>query len=1097
MISSQQSFGFRLSRQQERLWRARAHDIGPVRGRVCIDGAIDPKRLRECLRQLVSRHEVLRTRIALLPRTTQPIQIIEESLIEVDIHDFGAVARKDRHRILDRIEKGARFRLLDGSALRIEIICFSEILHYLVIAVSPYCCDAAGLQNFIRELATFYVEPNEAIVEASEPLQYADYSAWQDELLSIDDDPGIRYWSLHRDLSFPPTRLPLENSIEDESSFEPKSLEVRLPKPLVKAVAELAERSSVSLMTVLLGAWVAFLHRHGEGRDVSLQYLSDGRSGPLVQAIGAYSLDLPLTVRVESHEEFAQFLQRLQVALDEHREWLDYAPVIDAGASSLSVRPFGFEYGRTMGLPSAGHVSMSVEAKTTPSPLFRLRLQCLADDDKLDIKFHYDALRFVTTAVERLSEQWSTLLENASRAPDTTISRLQLMSAAERKRLTQDLRCAAESIPLEADGLHTLMERQARLVPEAPALTCGDETWTYAELDRRATALAARIFAHGIRAEDRVGLAIRNPIWMVTAIFAVLKAGGAYVPLDPDHPTERLSFVLEDAAIALLLTDSSPAEFLAAGDNPRLTLDQGVVSELEAESHELPNEARTTNIDARQLAYLIYTSGSTGQPKGVAVSHGAAVHSTLARHSSYLEPVGGYLLLSSFTFDSSIAGLFWTLSQGGRLCLPTADELREPEALARLVERHELSHLLCLPSLYSVLVEHEQARLGSLRTVIVAGESCPPRLPTVHYERLPYARLYNEYGPTEGTVWSTVGEISSGPSLRFVSIGSPVSGVHVALLDERRELVSQGLSGELYIGGAGLARGYFERPDLTAERFVPNPFGVDGERLYRTGDVGRYCIDGSIEFLGRVDHQVKIRGFRIELGEIEAALARLPQIRDAVVLAREDGGEEKRLTAYVVARNGARPVADELRTALERLLPHYMVPSVFVTLDALPLTTNGKIDRKALPAPDIDAEIARRYVAPRTPTEAALCRIWAEVLGLERVGVEDDFFELGGHSLLAVQIVSRIWREFERQLPLRSFFASPVIAEFAAQLNADAGEMTLPELQPASREDALPLSFAQQRLWFLDQLRPGDAAYNIPAALRVIGDFDKAAFAFA
>ena len=308
-----------------------------------------------------------------------------------------------------------------------------------------------------------------------------------------------------------------------------------------------------------------------------------------------------------------------------------------------------------------------------------------------------------------------------------------------------------------------------------------------------------------------------------------------------------------------------------------------------------------------------------------------------------------------------------------------------------------------------------------------------------------------------------------------------------------------GVAGELYIGGAGLARGYLGRPELTAERFVPNPFGEAGERLYRTGDLARYRADGNIEFLGRIDHQVKIRGFRIELGEIEAALARLPQVREAVVLAREDRGGEKRLVAYAVANDGAAVETSELRAALARELPDYMIPATFVTLDALPLTANGKIDRKALPAPDLDAQIARGYVAPRNAAEAALCRIFAEVLGLDRVGVEDDFFELGGHSLLAVQLVSRIWREFERQLPLRSLFASPRIAALATQIeaDADAGEAALPDIRPASRAEALPLSFAQQRLWFLDQLQPGDAAYNIPAALRVIGEFDVAAFAFA
>ena len=385
---------------------------------------------------------------------------------------------------------------------------------------------------------------------------------------------------------------------------------------------------------------------------------------------------------------------------------------------------------------------------------------------------------------------------------------------------------------------------------------------------------------------------------------------------------------------------------------------------------------------------------------------------------------------------------FGTLSQGGRLCLPTAEEFRDPEALAGLVERYELSHLLGLPSLYSVLVEHEQARLHSLRTAIVAGESCPPRLPLLHYERVPYARLYNEYGPTEGTVWSTVDEISCGSSLRYVSIGSPIGGVQVALLDERQEPVSQGLTGELYIGGGGLSRGYFDRPDFTAERFVPNPFGEAGERLYRTGDLGRCCVDGTIEFIGRVDHQVKIRGFRVELGEIEAALGNLPEIREAVVVAYEARDGEKSLAAYVLAPAGAKVVASELRTALGRSLPDYMVPSTFVTLDKLPLNANGKVDRKALPAPDVDALTERRYIAPRTPAEAALCEAWAEILSLERVGVDDDFFTLGGHSLLAMTLIETL-RKRGFSANVRMLFSHPTPGGLAGALGG-AGEIVIP-----------------------------------------------------
>ena len=1039
MRSSQPSVGFRLSRQQERLWRTSAHDQALVRGRVRVDGPINPMRLRERLHKLVARHEILRTNIDILPGTTQPIQIIAESRIDIDIHDFIAVARKDRNRVLANVEKELRFQRLDGSALHMEIIRFSDALHYLVVSVSPLCCDAFGLQNIVRELARSYDESRDAMAEESEPLQYADYSAWQEELQSTDDDAGIRYWRVRADTHLSAARLPLENATRNESSFKQKSITLRLPRRIVKAVSKLVERASASPQAVLLGAWVALLHRHSDARDISLHYSSEGRSGPIAQAIGAYSLDLPLTVHVEPHEEFEQFLSRLQAVLDEDREWLDYAPVAGAGAS---VGQLGFEYSNAMAPLRAGSVSMSLEAATTPSPPYRLRLKCRAEKNNFEVALYYNAAQFTIAAIERLIEQWTTLLDDVSRTPETTIGRSKLMSSAEQERSIRDLRASAAQTPLQGEGLHTLAERQAKVAPEAPALIYGNESWSYGELDRRAAALAEQLSALQIRAEDRVGLAIRNPLWMVTAIFAVLKAGGAYVPLDPDHPAERLSFVLEDAGVALLLTDAATVQIGSSSSCPRMILDRDVVANLDTGVRTSPSEGRLVGVNAQQLAYVIYTSGSTGQPKGVAVSHGAAVHSTLARHLRYREPVRGFLLASSFTFDSSIAGLFWTLGQGGRLCLPTTAELREPEALARLIERHELSHLLCLPSLYAILREHEHSRLRSLRTVIVAGERCPPRLALTHREGAPHACLYNEYGPTEGTVWSTVGEVSTESSLSFVSIGSPIAGVHVALLDERRELISQGLGGELHIGGAGLARGYLGRPDLTAERFVPNPFGRAGERLYRTGDLARYRADGNIEFLGRIDHQVKIRGFRIELGEIEAALTRLPQLREAVVIASEDGHGDKRLVAYVVAAEGAALEIAELRGALARELPDYMIPAAFVALDALPLTPNGKIDRRALPAPDLDAQIAHRYVAPRNATEEALCRIFADVLGIDRVGVDDDFFQLGGHSLLAMTLVETL-RGHGLRTDVRTLFANPTPGRFALAMG-DGGDVVVP-----------------------------------------------------
>jgi amino acid adenylation domain-containing protein len=554
--------------------------------------------------------------------------------------------------------------------------------------------------------------------------------------------------------------------------------------------------------------------------------------------------------------------------------------------------------------------------------------------------------------------------------------------------------------------------------------------------------------------------------------------------------------MVQDATVALVLADRSCADVAhAIHPQPQILddwLDEGHDSDLGPTLDRRPPPAPAFD----RLAYLIYTSGSTGRPKGVAVSHGAALRSTLSRHLHYPDPVRGFLLMSSFSFDSSFAGLFWTISQGGVICIPTADEFRDADASAALVERHALSHLLCLPSLYALLLENGCTRLGSLQAAIVAGEACPPSLRDLHYERLPNAALYNEYGPTEAAVWCTVSKIEPERGDEPVFIGRPIAGTRVMLVDEQLELAPRGITAEIMVGGPSLARGYFGRPDLTAERFVPNPFSDNGERLYRTGDLARCRIDGNIEFLGRIDQQMKIRGFRIELGEIEAALARCSGVREAAVVAIEDRPGEKRVVAYATGTDEGAPDAAMLRAELRRSLPQYMIPSAIVVLETFPTTPNGKVDRKSLSALNADEAKTRTYSPPRTHTEELLCGLWAAALGIERVGVRENFFELGGHSLLATRLISRVRGVFQIDLSLRSFLERPTVAALAESVEstlARGGPRESPPLEKVARETIAPLSFAQERLWSLAQDEGGNRAYTIPAAMRIVGRLDVAA----
>jgi len=545
-------------------------------------------------------------------------------------------------------------------------------------------------------------------------------------------------------------------------------------------------------------------------------------------------------------------------------------------------------------------------------------------------------------------------------------------------------------------------------------------------------ALAGRLQSLGVGPGTLVGVYLERSPEVVVALLAVLRAGGAYLPLDPDYPAERLAFMVEDSGASLLLTGGGLPGLGESAGIPAVVLDGSVPGSVE------DGRAAPAHPDPDDLAYVIYTSGSTGRPKGVMVTHGNLRHSTAARLRYYGGAPGGFLLLSSFAFDSSVAGVFGTLCAGGRLVLPTGSRQADGLRFGELAARHGVTHLLCVPSLYSALLEE---RAEGLEGVIVAGEACHPDLVASHFAERPGTRLWNEYGPTEATVWSTVQELLPGTIGSRVPIGRPIDGASVHLLDARGRRVPPGVTGEVFLGGPGVTRGYAGRPGLTAERFVPDPFDPHGGgRLYRTGDLARWSASAELVFLGRVDHQVKVRGFRIELGEIEAALRehRAVQEAAAVPLATGAGGDPTaprydRLAAYLELRDGEpEPQAHALRQFLRDRLPDGMVPGAFVILDALPLSPNGKVDRRALAAAGGVALAPQTpYVAPATETEERLVVIWQELLDRERVGVQDNFFDLGGHSLLTTRLLSRLRDAFELEVPLQTFFEEPTIAALA------------------------------------------------------------------
>ncbi|HEX6367330.1 MAG TPA: amino acid adenylation domain-containing protein, partial [Longimicrobium sp.] len=711
---------------------------------------------------------------------------------------------------------------------------------------------------------------------------------------------------------------------------------------------------------------------------------------------------------------------------------------------------------------------------------FDLSLALRETGDRITGDLTYATALFERPTVERYAGYLRRVLEEMVADDQQPVERLAMLSAEERARVLEEWNRTGAEYPAGA-CIHELFEAQAARTPDAVAVECEDRALTYGELNARANRLAHHLAGLGVGPDARVALCVERGPELVLGMLAVLKAGGAYVPLDPSYPEERLRYMLADSRPSVLLASPAPAERLAGSGVPVLD-----PADAEAWAHRPAGDPRPAGLSPDHLCYVIYTSGSTGRPKGVEVPH-RGVLSLLAdvQRRAPLREGDGCSLWTSTSFDVSVYEIFSTLLAGGRLCIPSDEVRLHAGAFLDWMEARDVRGAYLPPYFLSELRDRvsgspERTRL---RRLLVGVEPISEPLLAGIRQSVPGLRIINGYGPTETTICATLYDVPvQARGERVAPIGPPAANTRAFVLDAAMQPVPVGVAGELYIGGLQVARGYLGRPGLTAERFVPEPFGGEpGARMYRTGDLCRWSAEGTLDFVGRTDDQVKIRGFRIEPGEIEARLLEHAAVREAVVLVREDAPGQARLVAYVTGDESAG--AEVLRAHLAGSLPAYMVPAAFVRVGAWPLTPNGKLDRRALPAPEGDAFAARTYEPPAGATEEALAGIWAEVLGVERVGRWDDFFDLGGHSLLAVQVISRVRQALGVEAALGELFTRPVLADFARELDG-AARAELPPIEPAPRDGPVPLSFAQQRLWFLEQLGDLGSAYHIHRPLR-------------
>ncbi|HEX8695423.1 MAG TPA: non-ribosomal peptide synthase/polyketide synthase, partial [Longimicrobium sp.] len=1102
-----------LSFAQRRLWfidrlepGSAAYNI-PVALR--LQGALDAAGLAWALGEVVRRHEVLRTTFA-MDADGEAVQVVHAPApVRLPVVDLSAVGAAEREALAARLasEEAARpFDLARGPVLRCTLLRLGAAESVVLFTVHHIASDGWSIEILQREVTALYeayVSGEDARLPAL-PVQYADYAVWQRRWLEGEVlERQVAYW--RRRLAGAPAvlDLPLDRPRPAVAGRRGASHGFALSPELSRALRELSRREGATLYMTLLAAWQALLARHGAGDDVPVGTPVAGRTRLETEnLIGFFINTLVIRTRLEGDPTFREVLARVREGVLEAQAHQDVpferlVEELDV-ERSLSHTPlfqvlFTFQSAQRGDGLRLGEAEIDRIDADSGTVKFDLDLGMGEAGERLWGSLSYRAELFDAATAERLAGHLARLLERAAADPDARISELELLDEAERRRVLEEWNDTRAPVP--AEPVHRRLEAWAARTPDALAVVSWDGArWTYAELNERVNRVAHRLLRLGAGPETRVAVLMERSAEMVAALYGVLKAGAAYVPVDPGYPAERVAHMLADAAAPVVLTRSDLAGRIASPGTAVVAVDGEDVSGERGDDPPL-------SIHPESLAYAIYTSGSTGTPKGAAIPHRALANHTAWMQDAFpLGPDDRVLQKTPFSFDASVWEFHAPLAAGATLVMAAPDAHRDPALLLREVEEHGVTILQVVPTLLGALLEEPAlARCGSLRRLFAGGEALPPALVRRLREALPSVEAVNLYGPTEVCI-DAAAHVAAGEEGATVPIGRPVRNTRAYVLDGRMRPAAPGVPGELYLAGAQVGRGYLGRPAQTAAAFVPDPFAAEpGARLYRTGDRARWLATGELEYLGRADEQVKVRGYRIEPGEVESVLRGHPAVREAAVAAREDAPGTRRLVAYVVGEGGEKPDPAALRKHLSARLPDYMVPGAFVALEALPLTPSGKVDRRALPAPE-RAEAERAYVAPRTAAEEVLAGIWSVVLGVERVGVEDNFFELGGHSLVATRVVSRVRQAFGVELPLRAVFEAQTVGALAGrveELQRGGAGVAAPPIVPVPRDGELPLSFAQQRLWFLDRLEPGSAAYNVPVALRLAGELDAAALAWA
>ncbi len=1032
-------------------------------------GPLHAEALIRSLQTIVARHDGLRTIFKIVDGAPQ--QVVQEFTLDVPLIDLSEKSAGDREaealRIL-RHEARSPFDLSSGPLIRAVVLRMHPQEHILLVTMHHVITDGWSIGIFHRELSALYeaFAAGQPSPLAELPIQYGDYAVWQREWFDGEIyESQLAYWKQQFATLPPALELPTDHprpKVQAYRAFRGEQQTITLSAELTRRLKQTCQKENVTLFMILMAAYQVLLHRYTGEEDIVVGTPIAGRQMPETEElIGLFINTLAMRTDLSGDVTFRQLLERVKQAalgayahqdLPFERLVKELQPERTLAHNPLFQVMFVLQSEEILPLQLPGLKAEHFRVDNIQAN-FDLTLDVVERGDELDCLFESNADLFESETIARMLNHFRTLLEGIAENPGQKISDLPLLTERERHQLLVEWNDTRTNYPSHK-CIQELFEEQVANAPDAAALVWDDGSLTYRELNAQANRLANHLRNRGLKADDRIGVCIHRSPEMIVAVLAILKAGGAYVPLDPAYPQTRLEFMLEDSGAPLLITTSSLLANLPHAKAEIVCLDR-----IGGELAQLSDQNPAVINNAGNLAYVMYTSGSTGRPKGVTVNHRNVVR--LVKNTNYasFSPDEVFLQCSTISFDASTFEIWGSLLNGARLVLLPAGT-PSLQDLGQAIKRHRVTTLWLTAGLFHLMVENHFDDLRGLRQLLAGGDVLSvPHVKKVVNE-LKGCRLINGYGPTENTTFTCCYPVNDLAKVNgSVPIGFPISNTSVYVLDKTMNPAPVGIPGELFIGGDGLATGYLDRPELTAERFVRDPFSGNGARLYRTGDLVRYHASGELEFIGRVDNQVKVRGFRIELGEIEAAIVEHPAIIESVVIACKDSGD-KHLVGYLVPRNGAEISINEIREFLHERLPDYMIPSVFVVMESLPLSPVGKVDRRALPAPgEFKREAEKGFVAPADELELKLTRIWEEILNVHPVGTDENFFDLGGHSLLAVKLFAQIEKVFGKNLPLATLFQTPTVRQLARVLRDEGWQPAWSSLVPIQAGGSRPPFF--------------------------------------